>query len=273
MKLFLIGLALLLAACGGGGDPKPPHRTDIQYTYYGTYGNQVEEVRDSTNWAWQAFWEGDAKAFDDIASAAKPTTIDMTRMFERTGPKQMALRQDAYDIAYDLFDHMRRLGVLQHVAMIVPMDEPNLPEHQVCKYLPEAVRILRDVATHFEDLRYVKLGVIYYANTAMCHTELFDILGFDDYPAGSNILAPDGSYERFRARLRPDQRTMLIVGGSYGQEPGPFVEYAHRNPEVFAIVSFLWRYPMHGEDIKDIVTQPALREKYVAAGRAILAGP
>ena len=51
------------------------------------------------------------------------------------------------------------------------------------------------------------------------------------------------------------------------------VAFAHANPEVMAVIAFLWPSPPWAEDIeKGIADMPELREKYVAAGLSITGG-
>ena len=51
------------------------------------------------------------------------------------------------------------------------------------------------------------------------------------------------------------------------------VAFAHANPEVLAVIAFLWPSPPWAEDIeKGIADMPELREKYVAAGLSITGG-
>ena len=51
------------------------------------------------------------------------------------------------------------------------------------------------------------------------------------------------------------------------------IAFAHANPEVLAVIAFLWPSPPWAEDIeKGIADMPELREKYVAAGLSITGG-
>ena len=55
--------------------------------------------------------------------------------------------------------------------------------------------------------------------------------------------------------------------------PSAIVAFAHANPEVLAVIAFLWPSPPWAEDIeKGIADMPELREKYVAAGLSITGG-
>lgn len=281
MKAFIIPVIVVAVAIAAilwasRREDATPGRSGLLVGYYGCFGNQVAEVVDHTNLHWECFWGGLQKGIDNIRAAGKFTVIDVgQQLFEGTVPK--TLRPGADARLRSLFNELQDAGVLHLVKMIVPMDEPNLPENRACADLAKAVGAIRAVALSYDELSGVLLGCIYYNRTPKCHTDLFDVVGFDDYEPGANILSPGGAYEKFRETLRPSQRTMLIPGGGYGpskwepkqQDPAPFVSYAMSNPEVLMIVPFLWRYPNHGEDIAGIVDLP-IKDAYIAAGKSIL---
>lgn len=254
---------------------EPIKRGNLLYGYYGCHSDQVAEVTDHTNLHWQPFWNGIGKdgmqeAIYNIRRAQKFTVLDVEKfIFYRSGPKNIVLNADPYTSLRDLFNRLRDEGVLHLVKMIVPCDEPNLPENQAEKYLPDAVKTIRAVAAEYSELEGVLLGVIYYSRTTFSHMDLFDVVSYDDYDRGAEILAPDGDYERFRASLKPAQRTMLVPGGSFGQSPQPFVDYAMRNPEILAVIPFLWWYPDHGGEIKSIRDLP-VRQAHIDAGRQVI---
>lgn len=269
--LIVIALAVLLSRRGKSDDTPAPRvtRTDLRFGYYGTYGDQVAETADHTNLHWSTGWESEEKRFADIRAAGQFTVLDLTgELFYRTGPKQMLMHADAVERARGLFGRLRDAGVLQYVRAAVPIDEPNLPEHNVGHLLPQAVQAIRTAAADFAELAGLQLWCLYYNGNPHPHPELFDVIGFDDYDRGARILAPDGQYDQIIAGLRPGQSVFLVPGGSYGQDPAPFVAYAMRRPEVAAIVTFLWHYPPHGEWLSDVRSLP-IRAAYEAAGRQI----
>lgn len=79
-----------------------------------------------------------------------------------------------------------------------------------------------------------------------------------------------GSYLRFAERLRPDQRSFLMPGGSYGERPERWVAFAKTRPEVWAIVPFLGASNVDGSNIPGILSQPEIRAAYVAAGLSLV---
>lgn len=271
MKKLLLTLTLALVACGGGGY-STQDRKDLLYGYYGTYGEQVAEVKDQTNLHWEAFFQGDEVAFANIAQADKFTVLDLGRIWERTSPVQLALRDDAAQVLRGLFDTMRARQLLGKVRMVVPIDEPNLPENQVCSEVENAVLIIRAVAGEYSELEGVKVGVIFYVNNnqPFCTLAPFDVLGFDKYSEGDKILRKGGRMDQLLDALRSDQRAMLVPGGSYGQVPEPFMQYAEQHSQVWMVIPFLWWYPDHGETIPSIRDMPLMREAYTAAGRSVV---
>lgn len=272
LPALLLAASLLLAACGGAGAPTErdnpaTQRTDLLIGYYGSYADQVAETRDHVNLHWSTHWESEAKRIADIAAMARFTVLDVdNQLYHRDRPKR--LRADAADQLRAFFERLRQAGVLQHVKAMVPIDEPNLPENAVGDTLPEAVRLMRAVAAEFAELQGVQIWCLYYNGNPHPNPELFDAIGFDDYPMGARILNPGWQVDQLIGSLRPGQRVFLVPGGSYGQDPAPFVAYAMRRPEVAAIVTFLWHYPPHGEGLADVRSLP-VRAAYEAAGRQL----
>ena len=76
---------------------------------------------------------------------------------------------------------------------------------------------------------------------------------------------------RFAELLRPDQKTWLIPGGTYGERPERWVEFAKTRLEVWASVGFLWASNVDGSDMPGISGQPEIRAAYVAAGIDVIA--
>ena len=190
------------------------------------------------------------------------------------------LHPDAAERVRLLKSRIKRDGNLAAVEVLVPRDEPNLPETDVQELIPEAVRILREAWPE------AMIGCIYYNDGRFQHHHLYDVLGFDDYwiQAGAfdkprwyeriklffGGFVRRGSYLRFAERLRPDQKTWLIPGGTYGERPERWVEFAKTRPEVWAIVPFLAASNVDGSNIPGILSQPEIRAAYVAAGLSLV---
>lgn len=268
--IAVIAIALIALIAKSSGSSAPTKRTDIQYGYFGGYWPTAEEVANHVSLFWVVpHWEGIDMAIKSMRLANKDTVLDCASALftpPPAGEKGYTPNPNAeYDLRL-LLSALRSANVLHMVKVLTPIDEPNLPETNVDRFIPDAMSLLRRVASEYEELKGVKYGVIYYSRTPMLNMELFDILGFDDYDAGVNILAPDGAYEQFRAKLRPDQRTWLITGGTYGQSPQPFIQYANKNKEVWAIIPFIWTVPPWETSFKGIRDLPEMRTAHISAG-------
>ena len=249
-----------------------------KFGYYLTLPGQIEETQDHVNLLWL-----DTQGRLPQQEMARATTLGKAVVIDMQGclfgPDKTIL-PDATERVQSLRTYIKLHGSLSAVEVLVPCDEPNLPERDVQNLIPEAVRILRDAWPE------ALVGCIYYNDGEFRNHHLFDVLGFDDYLGGFGIcLKPRwyeriklfvggfvrrGSYLRFAERLRPDQRSFLIPGGTYGERPERWVEFAKTRPEVWAIVPFLAASNVDGSGIPGILSQPEIRAAYVAAGLSLL---
>ena len=248
--------------------------------YYLTLPGQIEETQDHVSLFWL-----DTQGRLPQQEMARATTLGKAVVIDMAGclfngNATDKLRPDATERVQSLRTYIKLHGDLSAVKVLVPRDEPNLPETDVQALIPEAVRILRDAWPE------AQVGCIYYNDGRFQQHHLFDVLGFDDYDGGFGIFqAPRwyeriklffggfvrrGSYLRFAELLRPDQKTWLIPGGSYGERPERWVEFAKTRPEVWAIVPFLAASNVDGSNIPGILSQPEIRAAYVAAGLSLL---
>ena len=250
-----------------------------KFGYYLTLPGQIEETQDHVNLLWL-----DTDGHLPIDMVIHATTLGKTCVIDVAGclfDEHRELYPDAAERLRLLRSRIKRDGNLAAVEVLVPRDEPNLPETDVQDLIPEAVRILRDAWPE------ALVGCIYYNDGRFDNHHLFDVLGFDDYwiEAGAfdkprwyerikiffGGFVRRGSYLRFADLLRPDQRTWLIPGGTYGERPERWVEFAKTRPEVWAIVGFLWPATADGkEQFLGISGQPEVRAAYIAAGLSLL---
>lgn len=249
-------------------------RNDLLYGYYGCAHSQVEEVKSHVNLHWEAFFEGLETGVKNIKAANMSTVIDVAFcVFTRVAANKPVSPRPVEEMEANLrsvFDVLRTNGVLDKVVMIVPIDEPNLPENLALAYLPTVVNTIKNVCKEYPELANVLLGCIYYNGNARGNEDLFDVIGFDDYDAKSSIFAPGGDYQKMKANLKEGQKTLIIPGGSYGQDPTPFMNYANGNAEVWAVLPFLW-YPPTGADMKGI-RDLSVKDAYIAAGTSVIQG-
>ena len=251
----------------------------MKFGYYLTLPGQIEETQDHVNLLWL-----DTQGRLPQQEMARATTLGKAVVIDMQGclfgPDKTIL-PDATERVQSLRTYIKLHGRLSAVRSITPCDEPNLPdERNVMQHIPQAVSIMRAVWPE------ARLLCNYYNDGVFEHMELFDVLGFDDYLGGFGIcLKPRwyeriklffggfvrrGSYLRFAERLRPDQRSFLMPGGSYGERPERWVEFAKTRPEVWAIVPFLAASNVDGSNIPGILSQPEIRAAYVAAGLSLV---
>lgn len=276
---IVIALAIVLLVAASKAKPSDitvpapaTLRTDLLLGYYGTYASQVAETAGAINLLWVTFWEGLEKAIQDISAAACTTVLDLDSYIFDIDLLTNARtpHSDAEQRLRALFTRLREADVLHLVKVLVPKDEPNLREGNVLQHLPSVVPTIRRVAAEFDELQGVLLGVIYMGGSDHDHSALFDIVGFDDYDEKSGALKSGGMYDQMRARLLPDQRTWLVPGASYGQNPTPWLNFAHAHPEVFAIVPFLWASVPWESDFSGIRDIPDMHQAWISAGTDIV---
>lgn len=251
----------------------------MNFGYYLTLPGQLSETENHVNLLWL-----DTEGRLPIDMVIHATTLGKAVVLDVAGclfNEHRELHPDAAERVRLLKSRIKRDGNLAAVEVLVPRDEPNLPETDVQALIPEAVRILR------AEWPEAKVGCIYYNDGRFQHHHLFDVLGLNDYWIEYGAFEKPrwyeriklffggfvrrGSYLRFAELLRPDQQTWLIPGGTYGERPERWVEFAKTRPEVWAIVGFLWPATADGnEQFLGISGQPEVRAAYVAAGLSLL---
>ena len=252
--------------------PPAPARTDLYYTYYGRLNEQVEETIDHVNLLWESQFEGHVASADNILKAKLPTVLDVANQvmlkFAESG-KNHRLNPEAETNLRGLFNYHRLRGSLEYIKFITPMDEPNTNVRSQ-EDVQQAIDIIRKVAADFPELNGLKFVCIYAAKpeTYECISE-FDYVGVDDYDLKSQIFV-NGTYGHLRSKLRSDQKTIILPGGAFGQNPHPFENFANGNSEVGMVIPFVWFGPMQPADkwvgIRDDVNQKMI---YTLLGKRI----
>ena len=275
--VVLVVIIAIASSKKGKDKPAAPEpatkRTDLLFGYFGVLGDQVEQTRDHTNllWLWDFLTAAEAADFIEKAPG-KFCVLDLAPYLWTPRPQRP--REDAEQAVRECFTYLRGRGVLGQIKMLVPLDEPNIGDNRsTLPHLTWAAALMRRVAGEFPELQGVLLGCVYSGWEDMPHLGLWDVVGLNYYRDRERVLAPGGKYHQMRAQLRPEQRTMIFPGGyaPIRQDPAPFVAFAHANPEVLAVIAFLWPSPPWAADIeKGIADMPDVREKYVAAGRGIV---
>lgn len=250
-------------------------RNDLLYGYYGCETGQVDEVRGHVNLHWECQFHGIAQAAEDMLSMNLPTVLDVSsQLFVQVADqgKNFGLRPDAEAQLVAAFDYLRMRNCLHLVMGIVVLDEPNTNCRTPGELLAACQIVRRTSYRYTFELAGVKLVSIYATKPeSFTCIEQFDWVGVDDYMEKSGIL--ETSYQALLRAKRGDARTILLPGGAFGQDPTPFIRWAHVDKNVVAVVPFCWFGPREKADkwvgIKD---RPELREQYVTIGKAIVGG-
>lgn len=244
-------------------------RKDLYYGYYSCNGNQVAETKGHVNLFHTCQFEGQEKTIQNILDAAVATILDVSvQLFERESPKhKYLLRSDAAQRLRDFFTLLENRGALQYVKYLSPVDEPNNTVVSD-QHLNDAVTVMREVARGFSSLQGVRYFCIYAADKPFMCQDRFNVVGFDDYDKKSSVLT--GQYAKFRQTLAPHQRTVIIPGGCFGQDPTPFVNFAQTHPEVEIVMPFLWWDANRDSVGNGIRSMDGIREAYIAAGKGVV---
>jgi hypothetical protein len=263
--------ALVITACSGGGADinapveKPAAlRTDLQFGYYASLGNQPQETKAHVNLYHDMQFGGEQYTIDSIKYMAMPTMLGIQYwMYDaKNKPKPDAeLQLRAY------LTRLQASGALQYVTDVYPLDEPDLIGSDPADIFATNAMIRRVFA---EFNMRPRLSVIYGDRNQWQGVTSYDDVGFDKYYAGSAIFF-NGDYAKLKSILRPDQKIWLVPGGAdpWRQDPTPFVNYAHGDPQVRGIIAFTWfNSPPNGDYGKGI-GQNGMAKAYCQAGAAI----
>lgn len=221
--------------------PKPDKkRKDLYVSFYGTQDEQVAETKGSFNLLLEAQMDGPDKSVQNILDSKVDTILYVpTQIFtDNVAGEKHTVRSDAETSLRTFFKKLSDAGALKYVKAVCPIDEPNNTVANL-EELTKSVFIVRKVASEFTELTGLKLATFFAADKPFMGQSLFDWIGYDDYTMKANLMLSK-QYKEFVASLRPDQKIMLIPGAAYGQDPIPWMDFAQLNPQVIAVVAFLW---------------------------------
>lgn len=247
-RSFLLS-AVALAGCGGddGGpyvyssDPPVERAEPAHFGYYLTMGDQINETRGEVNAQWiQAEPDNWEHTFTLLASGAPWAVLDIAGLlFANYGRFSNRCAPGAASTLAAFFQQARVNGTIGRIRCVVPIDEPNLtttPDD-----LALALDAIDTAAAQFAELSGLGRGVIYADMRGFgVHASRFDYLGVDNYGQGAGILNPGRAIDRLRQTKRADAMLWLVPGGSYGQDPAPFVDYVQTHADVDGMWPFLW---------------------------------
>jgi hypothetical protein len=282
IELILAGLVLLACAYHFLTRPKDiritmPNnlRTDLLFGYYGRLKDQVAQTARHTNLLWECQFEGTEAAIAAILEAKKYTVLDVSpQMFIRIAEhgRNFRLREDAHFQLYLFFEQLRQSGALEYIKAITPLDEPNTNAESFEDFA-KAIAIIRQVSANYPVLAGVKVACIYAREPEEYPAiGLLDLVGMDDYEMKSSLLTSQ-SFKRMRAQMRPGAQLILLPGGAFGQDPQPFLAYAHKDEGVAMIVAFVWFGPMQPADKWVGIGESQMRSLYLDAGLQITGVP
>lgn len=241
-------------------------RNDLHFGHYLTGPGQIEETRGSVNLIWVGGPWGDEAAIANMQAAQLPTVFDVSDHVYLPVAGTFVAHPDRAARLRGLLKRLDSLDLLQYLAGIVPIDEPNLKgvdENDVLAVHATA----RQVMAEFPALSKTALVTIYAHSGWYPGLSTVDWAGFDHYSLKSSIFT-NGDYDEFEARLLPHQSTIIIPGGYQGQDPQPFIRFAHAHCRVKVVLNFL-----HADttDFPGIRSIPNMERAYRLAGKQILA--
>jgi hypothetical protein len=273
---FLVSTSLLLFGCGGSDDvviPRPANpRKDLFFGYYGCVRPQPSETADHVNLFWESFWPPDVQqSIENVLYMARDSVLDVSQfMFIRQpGSSRAVLSSNAERQLRDMFTMFQRAGALKYIKYLYPQDEPawTLVSESIHR---QGIDLLKRVSAEFPELSGVKYACIYHCESGIPVTwniDQFDVVGYDDYAKGAETLV-NGQYDSLVEKLKPGQRTLIVPGGSYLQDPEPFLAFAEGHPEVSMVIAFKWFEEDNSPGIRD----NGMAEAYRNTGRIICSG-
>jgi hypothetical protein len=218
-------------------------RTDLFYGYYGDCDSCQGATQNHVNLYWVWGWgSGDwlTNVTNHLSQArsfgAKAVVLGLPQCYNQDGsPNPNAEAQ-----VRDAFKSLQKNGLLTGITALYPLDEPDVA-HASDASVTQTNAMLRKVMADFPELGGTKLAVIYGGGGNRPGLGSYDWVGFDDYDKGSRIFT-DGQYDGLKSALNSNQRIMLVPGGAdpWKQDPSPFFAEAELNPQVVALIPFVW---------------------------------
>lgn len=278
MKLVVAAILLsLLCACGGGSStpsaPLAPGRP-VLFGYYGAVNSTLPEVSGHATLAWVMGWNGTGSWLDNASAQLaqarqlgfRSIVLGLPQAYDANAPE--ALRE--------ALSVLSAQGLLDGITAVYPIDEPDLNGKSDAE-VTRANAAVRAAMAEFPQLALTKIAVIYSAGGQRPGVASYDWIGFDDYDSGCAALS--GAYEDMKRRLRADQQILVVPGGAdpWRQDPSCFVARAQQDPQVVAVVAFLWF-----DDSSDItragsgpagIRSNGMAQAYLEAGRIARGAP
>ena len=249
--------------------PDAPKRDGLYFGYFGCTHEQVAETKGHVNVLCEVQFEPE-NATKHMTECGTDIMLALScQLFDRPDKQsKFTVRPDAETRLSDFFVAIQLAGALDRVKALTPIDEPNNTLASADE-LTHAIYIIRQVAQQFPLLDGYKLYCVYAADKPFMCSEQFDWIGFDDYDMKGNVLNGK-QYKDLKASLRVGQKPIIIPGGSYGQDPTPFVNYAKANTEVAVVLCFLWADDEWGTVGAQGIRSNATKTQYINAGKSVI---
>lgn len=135
------------------------------------------------------------------------------------------------------FDQLRSEGLLNRIDYMAMIDEPQLNVTSKEEYA-KMVALVKRVAADYDELM-PKWLCIYLNFEPFWSLGEHDVVGVDSYKQKSEVLNK-GEHARLVKELLPHQKTLILPGCAYGQDPVPFINWALTYDNVEMVVAFLW---------------------------------
>jgi hypothetical protein len=267
--------------------PEPPgpgvSRPGLEYCYFGLQPTDPPQIHNHVTIAHIGSW-GDWNNFDGMLNMVMALGHDAKKAgIERLiftpdfccftnynqSPRQVLPLTTMQAKLITFADRLRSENLIEQVWGMYVIDEPNKPENALsAANVSQVCSTIRDVFSHYL-LTAPKLCITYWWTwDHFPGIESLDYAGFDNY--GAPIFT-NGMYNHLRSQLKPEQKSIILPGGSnpWRENPDPFYEFAQNNLEVGMIMPFLWfdnppEFP-HG------IVSNGMAPQYTAVGQKILA--
>jgi hypothetical protein len=225
---------LLLAGCGGGGGsssapaiPGNPVPVTRYFGYFGSDDKSLAETVDHVNLFFAADWN-DHLELPTQLNEARAHGVKVVLHVERyiyVGGRYIG----SVEAVKALLDQISKLGQLDLIVALYPIDEPDMQAVPV-DFVLKANSDLRALFADYPGLGGTALAVIY-GDHGTPGIDSYDWIGKDHYGSGVITLP-----------VTPSQRVLIVPGGAdpWREDPSAFINYVDGHPEVVAVLAFTW---------------------------------
>ena len=248
-------------------------RDDLLFGFYSSLENCYEQTKGFVNLIWYSHFYGVEKFIEILKVTTHKVVLDVAPLcLDASVQRAEVVKADAAESLRNYFKMLRDNGVLHKITHLYPKDEPNIFMASEAEHL-KLINLIKSVAAEFPELSGVKYAVIYARGKPFWNSEAHDIVAIDNYGQKSQILTI-GDHADLVKLLKPGQKTWLIPGAAFGQNPDPFVSYALAHPdEVDGVIPFLWFDDPNHKDVDYtglVAAYQGFRAKWVSAAATCL---